>query len=113
MSEASRLAASTVHHCMLVSWALLLHTLPYFISTVCVIFRISAFACAWLASDCAVYCHIFSAMSTSASYMVCSILPCAMGIAALYHGPASCIACCRQPWALPCAMSAASSCVVS
>ena len=54
----------------------------------------------------AVHCHIICAMSTSASYLICSILLCTVDIATLYHSTALCIACCGLPcycfaqWAL-------------
>ena len=40
MSEASRLAASAAYYCMLVSWALLLHTLPYVITPISTVYII-------------------------------------------------------------------------
>ena len=108
MSEASSLAALAVYYCMLVSWALLLHTVPYVIIPIRTVYII-AYGLVNISNILHSLVHSQPwTMLCIATYFVpwaLPLLPCAMGNTALYHGTASCIACCGLPWTLLCVIS--------
>ena len=94
--------------CLCMSWALLLCTVTFVAVSMLIIilflwthkcFKYSAFTCTWPTSDYAVCCRMFCPMSTFASHIVCSILPCTVSIAALCHG--HCFICCML-WNIMC-----------
>ena len=101
---------------MLASWTLPLHTAwynnlyqywyLYYSLWAYEYFKHSAFTFAWSTSDYAVYCCMFCTIRTSASYIVCSILLCALGIADLCHVTASYVPC----YGLPCCVMGTALC---